>query len=51
MFQAMRRVVECLAHECVGEGGFERAIRQSFLGIVPLETLQVAYQNNALLGF
>lgn len=35
MFQAMRRVVECLAHEYVGEGGFERAIRQSFLGIVP----------------
>ncbi|RWR82345.1 putative aspartyl aminopeptidase isoform X1 [Cinnamomum micranthum f. kanehirae] len=31
MFQAMRRVVECLAHEYVGEGGFERAIRQSFL--------------------
>ncbi|XXG65003.1 hypothetical protein AAC387_Pa05g2814 [Persea americana] len=31
MFQAMRRVVECLAHEYVGEDGFERAIRQSFL--------------------
>ncbi|XP_010244537.1 PREDICTED: probable aspartyl aminopeptidase isoform X2 [Nelumbo nucifera] len=33
MFQAMRRITDCLAHEYVGEGAFERAIRQSFLGI------------------
>ncbi|XP_077235795.1 Zn-dependent exopeptidases superfamily protein isoform X2 [Tasmannia lanceolata] len=31
MFQAMRRIVDCLAQEYVGEGGFERAIRESFL--------------------
>ncbi|XP_052186361.1 probable aspartyl aminopeptidase [Diospyros lotus] len=31
MFQAMRRIVCCLAQEYVGEGAFERAIRQSFL--------------------
>ncbi|XP_021758290.1 probable aspartyl aminopeptidase isoform X1 [Chenopodium quinoa] len=31
MFQAMRRIVSCLAHENVGEGTVERAIRQSFL--------------------
>ncbi|CAL5322177.1 unnamed protein product [Camellia sinensis] len=31
MFQAMRRIVGCLAHEYVGEGAYERAIRQSFL--------------------
>ncbi|XP_021757398.1 probable aspartyl aminopeptidase isoform X3 [Chenopodium quinoa] len=31
MFQAMRRIVSCLAGENVGEGTVERAIRQSFL--------------------
>ncbi|KAA8539146.1 hypothetical protein F0562_025838 [Nyssa sinensis] len=31
MFQAMRRIVDCLAHQYVGEGAFERSIRQSFL--------------------
>ncbi|XP_015578324.1 probable aspartyl aminopeptidase isoform X2 [Ricinus communis] len=31
MFQAMRRIVGCLAHNKVGEGAVERAIRQSFL--------------------
>ncbi|KAF8403267.1 hypothetical protein HHK36_011368 [Tetracentron sinense] len=31
MFQAMRRIVDCLAQEYVGEGAFERSIRQSFL--------------------
>lgn len=31
MFQAMRRIISCLVHEYVGEGAFERAIRQSFL--------------------
>lgn len=31
IFQAMRRIVGCLAHEYVGEGAVERAIRQSFL--------------------
>ncbi|XP_048325454.2 probable aspartyl aminopeptidase isoform X1 [Ziziphus jujuba] len=31
MFQAMRRIVSCLAEKYVGEGAFERAIRQSFL--------------------
>ncbi|PSR98780.1 Aspartyl aminopeptidase [Actinidia chinensis var. chinensis] len=31
MFQAMRRIGGCLAHEYVGEGAIERAIRQSFL--------------------
>lgn len=31
MFQAMRRIVECLSHDYVREWGFERAIRQSFL--------------------
>lgn len=37
MFQAMRRIVDCLAHEYVGEGAFERAIRQSFLGMLRLK--------------
>ena len=32
MFQAMRRIVSCLANEYIGEGAFERAIRHSFLG-------------------
>ncbi|KAK6933537.1 Peptidase M18 [Dillenia turbinata] len=31
MFQAMRRIVDCLAHEPAGEGAYQRAIRQSFL--------------------
>ncbi|XP_057515906.1 probable aspartyl aminopeptidase [Amaranthus tricolor] len=31
MFQAVRRIVSCLAHENIGEGAVERAIRQSFL--------------------
>ncbi|XP_023767638.1 probable aspartyl aminopeptidase [Lactuca sativa] len=31
MFQAMRRIIDCLANQCVREGVFERAIRQSFL--------------------
>ncbi|XP_008788174.1 probable aspartyl aminopeptidase [Phoenix dactylifera] len=31
MFQAMRRIVGCLAQEYIGEGAFERAIRSSFL--------------------
>lgn len=31
MFQAMRRIVSCLADENVGEGAIDRAIRQSFL--------------------
>lgn len=34
MFQAMRRIVSCLADKYVGEGAFERAIRQSFLGMI-----------------
>ena len=33
MFQAMRRIISCLAEKYVGEGSFERAIRQSFLGM------------------
>jgi aspartyl aminopeptidase len=33
MFQAMRRIVASLANNYVGEGSFERTIRQSFLGI------------------
>ncbi|KAF3434485.1 hypothetical protein FNV43_RR25588 [Rhamnella rubrinervis] len=31
MFQAMRRIVSCLAERYIGESAFERAIRQSFL--------------------
>ncbi|KAF2318317.1 hypothetical protein GH714_005084 [Hevea brasiliensis] len=31
MFQAMRRIVGCLAHNEVSEGAIERAIRKSFL--------------------
>ncbi|PQQ21968.1 putative aspartyl aminopeptidase [Prunus yedoensis var. nudiflora] len=31
MFQAMRRIISCLADKYVGEGAFERAIRKSFL--------------------
>ncbi|GJR85149.1 probable aspartyl aminopeptidase [Tanacetum coccineum] len=31
MFQAMRRIIDCLANSYVREGIFERAIRQSFL--------------------
>lgn len=31
MFQAMRRIIDGLAHEHIGEGAFERAIRSSFL--------------------
>ncbi|CAN1140019.1 Probable aspartyl aminopeptidase [Linum perenne] len=31
MFQAMRRIVGCMAHNIVGEGVVERAIRKSFL--------------------
>lgn len=32
MFQAMRRIASDLAQGFVGEGAFERAFRQSFLG-------------------
>ncbi|XP_031499807.1 probable aspartyl aminopeptidase isoform X3 [Nymphaea colorata] len=31
MFQGMRRIIDCLGHDYVGEGTFERAVRQSFL--------------------
>ncbi|KAM5550666.1 putative aspartyl aminopeptidase [Rosa sericea] len=31
MFQAMRRIISCLAEKYVGECSFERAVRQSFL--------------------
>ncbi|BBG96940.1 Zn-dependent exopeptidases superfamily protein, partial [Prunus dulcis] len=31
MFQAMRRIISCLADKYVGEDAFERAIRKSFL--------------------
>lgn len=34
MFQAMRRITASLADGYVGEGAVERAIRQSFLGII-----------------
>lgn len=34
MFQAMRRVVGDLTNDYLGEGTFERTIRQSFLGMV-----------------
>ncbi|XP_073099201.1 probable aspartyl aminopeptidase isoform X2 [Elaeis guineensis] len=34
MFQAMRRIVDCLAQDYIGEGAFERAIRSSFLGML-----------------
>lgn len=34
MFQAMRRIVDCLVHNYVGESIFERSIRQSFLGML-----------------
>lgn len=33
MFDAMRRIVGCLAQEYV-EGAFDRAIRRSFLGML-----------------
>ncbi|KAF3787311.1 putative aspartyl aminopeptidase [Nymphaea thermarum] len=31
MFQAMKRIIDCVGHDYVGEGTFERAVRQSFL--------------------
>lgn len=34
MFQAMRRIVDNLVHQSMGEAAFERAIRASFLGTV-----------------
>ncbi|KAL8551777.1 hypothetical protein ACS0TY_000732 [Phlomoides rotata] len=37
MFEAMRRIISCLGQQSVGECGFARAIRHSFLG-----TLSVA---------
>ena len=32
MFQAMRRIVDSLMHQSMGEGALERAIHSSFLG-------------------
>lgn len=37
MFQAMRRIASDLAQGYVGEGAFERAFRQSFLGTFQLK--------------
>lgn len=37
MFQAMRRIVGSLANSYGGGSAFDRAIRQSFLGMVQLE--------------
>ena len=34
MFEAMRRIIDCLGQKIVGECGFARAIRHSFLGIL-----------------
>lgn len=39
IFQAMRRIVSCLAYDNVGEETVERAIRQSFLGNVMLNNI------------
>lgn len=36
MFEAMRRIIDCLGQKTVGECGFSRAIRHSFLGIISL---------------
>lgn len=38
MFQAMRRIVDCLSQERMTEDSFERTLRSSFLGI-PLAIL------------
>lgn len=32
MFEAMRRITDCLSHQSAGETDFARAIRHSFLG-------------------
>lgn len=32
MFQAMRRIIDSLMHQSMGEGALERAIHSSFLG-------------------
>lgn len=42
MFQAMRRIVKCLGHESSGEGAFDRAIRQSFLGMLSFSLVPYA---------
>lgn len=34
MFQAIRRMTSCLADKYASEGAYERAIRQSFLGMI-----------------
>lgn len=34
MFEAMRRIIACLGQHSVGESGFARAIRHSFLGML-----------------
>ena len=44
MFQAMRRIASDIAQGHVGEGVFERAFRQSFLG-----TFQFEYKKDQLL--
>lgn len=33
MFQAMKRIVDNLAHQSMGESALERAIHSSFLGM------------------
>lgn len=40
MFQAMKRIAGCLARNNVNEGAIERAIRQSFLGIIHLAVFE-----------
>jgi aspartyl aminopeptidase len=34
MFHAMRRIVDSLMHQSMGEGALERAITSSFLGMI-----------------
>lgn len=38
MFQAMKRITKCLTRESTGEGVVERAIQQSFLGMIYFAT-------------
>lgn len=49
IFQAMRRIVDCLAQERFREGSFERALRSSFLGILLLIffCLKIEYNKNS----
>ncbi|XP_060183826.1 probable aspartyl aminopeptidase isoform X3 [Lycium barbarum] len=49
MFEAMRRITDCLSHQSAGESDFARAFRHSFLAVMQLTQLNMRQHNGKCL--